>query len=57
MFGDGGRTGVVTRFVQGFAYSHDLVFELGADRAGIVLGPARVWFERRRPLNLVAFDQ
>jgi len=38
VFGDGGRAGVVALFVKGFPQPYDLVFELGTDGAGIVVG-------------------
>jgi hypothetical protein len=56
VFGDGGCAGVVALFVQGFAQPHNLFFQLGTNRAGIVVGAARVCFERRRTLGFVAFD-
>src|ERR1700758_2486242 len=46
-----------SRVCRGFAQPDNLFFELGTDRAGIVVGAARVRFERRRALGLVAFDQ
>jgi hypothetical protein len=36
--GDGGRAGVVAGFVQNLAQPHDLVFDVGGDRAGVVVG-------------------